>query len=412
MKYLIAMAFRNVRRNRRRSILAALSVGLAIMLVVLAQGFVGGILGSIVKNYTKNETGHVRIASQSFEEKYRFYPVTDPIENPSGIIESIRSDQEIRSKLDLVTERINFGVLLSHEGASKSAVALAGDAQKEKDLLMLQQSIRPGGRYIQGSREMIMGAKIADALDYELGDTVKVVTQGSDYALHMRKFAIVGIFQTGLNALDNSILQIPLQDARELLRMGDGTQQIILMLDDWRDAEDVARRIETIVGSENLAVTAWTEIGDYGRMVKMMSAVYQLIYWVIALLGAFIIGNIMMMVILERRKEIGILKSMGVSRKELLTLFIGEGSLLGLVGSIGGAAMGLAISIYFHIVGIDFSSSMGSLNFPMDNVIHFTISFAGIVQVMIIGTVVSALVSFGPSWKGARMNAVESIKSV
>jgi ABC-type antimicrobial peptide transport system permease subunit len=146
--------------------------------------------------------------------------------------------------------------------------------------------------------------------------------------------------------------------------------------------------------------------------MKMASNSYNVLYIIIALLGAFIIGNIMMMVILERRKETGILKSMGFTQNETLMLFILEGLFLGFIGSFSGALLGSIINIFFHIYGVDFSSMTASFGFPIDNVIHFSVEPYGILQAILLGTSLSALIAFFPSWKASRMSSIDLIKSV
>jgi putative ABC transport system permease protein len=146
--------------------------------------------------------------------------------------------------------------------------------------------------------------------------------------------------------------------------------------------------------------------------VQFATSAYFMVYIAVALLGAFIIGNIMMMVVLERRREIGFLKAMGLGRNEILLLFVSEGMMLGLIGSLAGTLLGTIISIVFHFHEVDFSKALGSVSMPMDNVVYFTISAGGLLQALIIGTVVSALVSLVPSWQAARMNPVQAIKSV
>lgn len=412
MKYLIKLAFRNLNRNRRRSLLAITSVTIAILCVTFFRGFAGGMIKSVVKNSTKNETGHIRITTKAFKEKSRFYPVTENIEDPSIVIKKIRNNENINRHISLITERINFGVLLSNEGNNKTVVALAGDPEVEKELLMLQNSIKQGGRYLENERETIIGAKIAEALNLKVGSTLKVMTQGADYALHLRKFTVVGIFETGLNILDDKFFQIPIADAKKLLRTDFGTQQIVIMLKDHKKSATLAKEIKVLLSDKNFVVESWSEHGGWAQMVNMAGIIYNYIYFFIAFLGAFIITNIMMMVVLERRKEIGIMKSMGISRGEVMILFLFEGTILGFIGSCIGIALGMGINTYFAIFGLDMTAMVGSFNYPIDNILYFDISPASVLNMLFIGVVVSALVSMLPAWRASRMNAVDSIKSV
>ncbi|MFH1760118.1 MAG: FtsX-like permease family protein, partial [bacterium] len=121
------------------------------------------------------------------------------------------------------------------------------------------------------------------------------------------------------------------------------------------------------MGNAQIAVTSWTQIGDWYRLTQLQKKFYNIFYSIIAVLGAFIIGNIMMMVVLERRREIGLIKSMGMNRLEIMLLFLFEGIVLGFIGSVSGIIIGLIVNIILHFKGFDFSSLLGSFNFPMDN---------------------------------------------
>lgn len=412
MKMIMKLAFRNVGRNRRRSILAIISVSLSLVLVVCMQGWISGTMNSLVKNYTKNETGHIRIATSKFEEKSKFNPVTDNITNPESITSAILKDPLLSKEVLSISPRITFGVLLNNKGKNVSAIAISGDFHKEKQLLMLQQSLLSGSRYIEKSKEAIIGQKLAERLGYTIGDTLKIMSSGSDYALRMKKAVIVGIYKSGINMLDENVFQIPVEFAQELLGMDNQIQQIVIMLKNWRKSDYIAEQIRAIIPDTTVTVTPWTKIGDYYRLVQMSESIYKLIYLVVAFLGAFIISNIMMMVVLERRKEIGILKSMGMTKREILSLFFCEGVILGSIGSVIGTVTGWSIVALMGHTGIDITSMMQSTKIPIDNVIYPHIGIAGVLGSLLLGTFVSALVSLLPSRQAAAMDVVEAIKSV
>jgi putative ABC transport system permease protein len=412
MKTILGLALRNVGRNRRRSILALISVSLSLMLIVFMQGWINGIMQSMVKNYTKNETGHLRLATRSFEERSKFQPVTDNLKRPDSLRALLISNPVIRKEISLISERITFGTLLSNDGKNVTAMALSGNSETEKELLMLQESLLDGGRYISGPNEVIMGQILAQRLGFNVGDTLKIVATGSDYTLRLKKAAIVGLFKSGINQLDEFVFQLPIESARELLGMKGQTQQMIIMLHDWRKSDAVAQQIQRLILDTNLTITPWTKIGDYYQFIKMSEGIYWFNYIVIAFLGAFIIGNIMMMVVMERRKEIGILKSMGMSRNEILFLFLTEGVILGFIGSCIGIALGGIIITVLGISGVDITFMMQAMKIPVDNVIYPQLELSAVLSTLLLGTCVAAIVSLLPSRKAATMNAIEAIKSV
>lgn len=417
MQYLVDMAWRNIGRNRRRSLMAVISVTIAILCIVMMQGMVGGILDSLVRNYTRNETGHIRIATQSFEDRTRFMPIDTYLQDPGALVTKLKADPILAPQLDAIAPRIRFGVLLSHDGNNKSAFGMAGDPSVEKDLLLLDRSIQSGGHALQGPRELVMGSKLAADLKYKVGDTVSVMARGSDYALHLRKFTLVGVFASGIAALDNKVFMVGLEDAQQLLRMGSGVQQLIIMLKDHHQSDAVAERIQSILGASDgtpgaLLATPWTKIGDTYSLVTFAGSLYNMIFMIIALLGAIIIANIMMMVVMERRKEIGILRAMGLKRREVLALFLLEGSFLGLIGSLTGATVGMLFNLYLHNKGIDFSTMNMGGSMPLDNIIYFAISPGMWLRSVVLGTVIASLIALLPSRRASQLRIVEAIKSV
>jgi ABC-type lipoprotein release transport system permease subunit len=189
------------------------------------------------------------------------------------------------------------------------------------------------------------------------------------------------------------------------------------MLKDYRDALKASKAAKTALDSAGLgaglAVTPWTEVGEYGRYEEMMSSVYGILLIGLSLLGAVIITNIMTMVILERRKEIGILKSMGFKPREILGLFVAEGSVIGFIGSAAGVLLGLAFqAAVLARGGYDFSSLSSSLTIPIDSIVKPALGAGRVIAILVTGILVSAFVSISPARRAARMNAIEAIRSV
>jgi putative ABC transport system permease protein len=410
IKKILSLALRNTKRNRRRSLLALISIATAMLVIVLMQGFLGGVIESLVRNATRTETGHIRITAGSFEAKKKFLPVTENLKNGEALMHTI-ANAPCADNIDLITERISFPVVLSHEGKTRSAVGIAGDIEKEKRLLELDRAVLPKGRYLAHEREMLIGEKMAAMLGYRLGDTVKVMAQGSDWALHLRKFVVVGIFRTGITTIDKNLFQIGLSDARKLLRMDSASQQILVVLKDYHSSAGIAAQMRREIGDTSVIVTPWTENGFTYQYVKLAGGIYAVIFLCIAFFGAFIIGNIMMMVVMERRHEIGIMKSMGFTPSNIRFLFLSEGIILGGAGSGIGILLGMIIISLVNIHGLDLSAMMAGVEgIAMDMLVNFRISPVNLICIFTLGIGVSALVSALPAKRAAKMNVVDSIR--
>ncbi len=410
----LTMATRNLGRNRRRSVLAAVSVFLSMTLIVSLDGLMNGFLESMVRNYTKNDTGHVNVETEAFRARQRFMPASASIKDSRRVVEAIRAMPGIPGGLALATERIRFGVVLSSETGSKGAVCVGGDPAAERGLLMLDRSLLPGSSYCDAPGTAIVGADLAAGLGLGVGDHIKVVAQRADYGLGFRKLLISGLFRSGVAAMDKSFFQVGLEDARAILGLPSGASQVLVMLGDYREADRAAAAIASALGSAGLpglTAESWTAMGDAARLVEMAGGVYFALYGVVAFLGAFIIANIMLMVTLERRREIGVLKSMGMERPRILALFLSEGTMLGAAGSAAGVLAGLGVTAWLHAKGFDMTAAMAGLEFPMDNVIYPRIEPARTAAVFLLGVAVSAALSYLPARGAARIEAVDAIRS-
>lgn len=421
---ILKMAFRNIRRNSRRSVLACVSVGIALMAVVVLQGLVDGMMDNIIRNSTKNDTGHIRIATKEYFENIEYMPVYYTINNPDRVIDLVTNIPEVRRQIVLITERFRFPVLIEFGGNNKVGMCFGGDIEKEKELLMLNKSIVEG-RYLSGKtieengtkyREIIIGKKMAEVLGIKVGDSFSLMLQGSDLGIHIPRFRVVGIFSTGLNILDDNIFMVSLNDAKEILGADGRSQEIIIMLKNYNQARKLSEKINDHFSKSKdfsyLKAVDWRSSGSMAGMLDQVLGIYSVIYFIITLLGAFIIMSIMMMVILERRREIGILKAMGYKNLEILLLFTLEGTILGSIGTLSGVSAGILISIPLSIWGIDFSASLSNMNFPMDNIIKWMITGSSILGAIILGVLVSAVVSIIPSRHASKMKPVDAIKSV
>jgi putative ABC transport system permease protein len=412
---LFTMAVRNLGRNRRRSFLAVLSVFISITLVVFMDGLISGVVDSLARNFTKNETGQVNVTTTEYRQRERFMPASAAIKDSDAVVAAIRSTPGLSDRLVQVTPRALTGVVLSSGSGTKVARLIAGDPQTEKSMLMLDRALTPGSSYLDAAGTAVVGKKLADDLGLTVGDTLKVIAEKADYGMGFKKFRISGLFHTGLDTFDGSTFLVSLSDARDLLGLDRGASEVLVMLKDYREADRAAGLISVHLaqaGLAGLSVQSWTALGDIASLVMLTQNIY---FWgeiIVAFLGAFIIANILMMVVLERRREIGILKSMGMERPRILWLFLVEGVLLGTIGSLAGVIVGTGVNVWLSVKGLDMTKAISGAGIPLDNVIHPAVHPLNVAWLFLVGILVSVVVSFLPSRTAARMDPIDAIRSV
>jgi putative ABC transport system permease protein len=409
------MALRNLGRNRRRTALAVLSVFIALTLVTFMDGLISGVVDSLARNFTKNETGHVNVTTTEYRARKRFMPASAAIRDADAVVAAISSTPGLGGQLQMVTPRVQFGVVLSSGAQSKAARAIGGDPLAEKSMLMLDRAILPGGAYLQESGTALIGKRLADTLGLGVGDTLKVIAEKADYGLGFKKLRIAGLFHTGLDTFDGSTFLVSIDDARDLLGLGRGASQVLVMLKDYQRAEGAANAIRAHLaasGLTGLSVQGWSSLGDIASLIILTRNIYFWAEIIVAFLGAFIIANVVMMVVLERRREIGILLSMGMERPRIQWLFLVEGVLMGALGSAAGVIAGTALNLLLGLKGLDMTRAVSGAGIPLDNVIHPAVHPLTVAWLFVVGIAVALVVSFLPSRAAARMDPIDAIRSV
>jgi hypothetical protein len=161
-----------------------------------------------------------------------------------------------------------------------------------------------------------------------------------------------------------------------------------------------------------LVVKPWTKIQSSYVFIAMATTAYDIIAGFFFILGSTVIVNTTIMVIYERMREIGTLQALGMSGKQLITLFFYEALFIATVGAFLGVAAGTAMTALLGSVGIDFSSAMQGVDFEISNMLYPQVTFKSTVVVFFYAVIVAGLASFIPSIRAARVNAVEALRAV
>ena len=222
-------------------------------------------------------------------------------------------------------------------------------------------------------------------------------------------FEFVGLYgQPGLPLRDKKIGIVPLSFAQALLRMEGRATEIAVAIENLEAAELIKPLLQAAVGPE-YEVTTWHDVApaidDQVAGQNFVLSLISAVFLFVALLG---IANTMLMSVLERTREIGTMMSVGVRRRQILTLFLLEAALLGLAGGILGAAAGGGFVLYYGYKGIvmRFPGMLAAMH------VHPTVSIGYILFILALASGGAALAALWPSLRASRMRPVEALASV
>ena len=215
------------------------------------------------------------------------------------------------------------------------------------DIKSLQSGFKIEGTMYPG---LILGSELARHLAVTIGDTINVVSPTGEIGpLGMipkfKRFAVTGIFDSGMYEYDSKLAYISIPDAQKFFNTGDVVSAVAIRIDDIFNAKEIARNIESNLGPSFFA-RDWMEMNrNLFSALLLEKIVMFIILILIVLVAAFNIIGTLTMIVIEKSREIAILKTMGATKRSIMSIFIIQGVLIGIAGTIIGTPLGYGISV-------------------------------------------------------------------
>jgi len=402
------LALRNVLRNKRRSFLTGLSIAFAVMIVIFLWTFVSGILVGMFNNYVTNSVGHIRVLNTDYLKRETMLPLSATVPDYQRLITTLEQDQSVK----LATGRIKFGVLMDIKGKNKPVLGIGIDPQRESTVLGLYQKMISGKMFAAGTSETVVGAGLAKELGLKTGDTLTVITQTAHGSLSGLNLKIAGVFSLGIASVDNRTFYLPLEQAQQLLDIEGRVTEVFILIKDPDKAVQVAAGIGKTLPA-GLTAVPWQANGFLFYMMTIIKNIYGAIYVFILLLASFTILNTMFMAVMERTREIGMMKALGMKEGEIGRLITLEALILGTLASLVGAAGGTLLAYYVSTVGIDYTAAFKSIRdveIPLSYVYRGEFSWLTILVGFLLGVLSSVLASIFPARRAAKMEPTEAMR--
>ena len=411
MASLIKLAWRNVRRNRRRTMITAMAIIVSVAMLILFNGLLTGFLGPTINNNVELETGHIKIYPRGYHEKAHTMPIDMHVNNYN---ELILVTEEV-SEVEYVTPRIKAsGTLIANQASS---IVIVNGIEPESDVKIrdLQKRITQG-QYLAGNDtdSTILGASLADVLDVELNDELLLSSVAADGSVVNATFKVKATFRTGFPSYDRSMMFIPLSQAQNLFKLDDNkATEIVIAVDQPEQAKEVANNIVAKIEEEghDYEVLHWEQLApELMQFVEMENGMLGIIALVVIVVASVGILNTMIMAVYERIKEIGVLAAFGYKRRDILLSFLLEGLMIGLVGASVGCLLGVGITQYLSIIGLEIPGA-AVVEF-MDPNVYPRLSMYDVAYPFLLAVVITLLAALYPAYKASRMEPVEALRHV
>ncbi len=400
----LRLALRNVFRNKRRTLfsLAVLVLSMSILLVVLA--FQNEFLRA-TRESLACETGAVQIADDRlFDGTATGYEYLIPPAQLDAVTALLWTQEEVRG----VSEQLNFAGLVGDE--SGSTLILGRGAVPCNCVQDYECIITTGDPLAEdASREVILGASLARKLNVSPGDRINIATGTVSGNFNAATVDVVGELTYSLEEIEEQLGLFPIAFVQRLLKT-DGVERILIGIEDLDQADEFSTRLQTLLDAAGipLSTRTWAELSPSYESIRSFYAAFS----GLAAIGIFVfvffsVLEVLTISFLERTREIGTLRAVGITRSHVFRGFLIEGAVLGSIGGLLGILIGTVGILVFNAVGITWTPPGAAI----PQAIRLALAPKAILipfAVAVAATLVSAIY---PSWKNARLRIVDALRS-
>lgn len=404
---LAKIAFRNIKRNKKRSILSIISTALATFFIVFMFAYIEGMtldMRNVSFNY---DSGEILIRNKDFDDK--IFSLDRAVDDYEDVIGFMSREFPYLT----IAPRLRFPSQVIKGDRTYVSFGIAVDFEKERKFLDLDDKIIEG-RIPENPREVLMGIGLAEELELEIGDKFTPITMTRKGASSGITFTVSGLAKFSTGAFTNKTFLSPLDDVPMILRMKGAVSGLLLKNvpnEEWDLESEKINRALRGYGFNDIEAVPWTEIGLGYAMLEMADISYTIMAIFFFALASTVIANTMLMVVFERRKEIGTITAMGMTSREVIRLFFLEALYLGILGSAAGVALGVLGVLPFSIFGMDLSSMGSTIDFGISWMIYPQLTLSSTLLVFLYSVFVASFISFFPSRSAAKVDPVVALRA-
>ena len=380
--------------------IAGVAVGVAALLAVLAvmNGFEGEVQTRIA-----GTDAHVVLLGAT----------TDGITDGPALAERIAGEQGVLGASPFTYSK----AMVFHDGLSEGLVVKGVQLSHEREVTTVSRSITPRLDSIpdvtpEGEPGIVLGSELAARLAARPGDRVLLATLQGDaksalgYAPRLRPFRVVGLFTSGLYTYDSSFGFTSVGASQRFFDLGDRVTGIEVKIEDMFAAPAMADRLRKLADRPGLRSNNWIDLNhNLFTWMKLEKSMMFVILALIVLVAAFNIASTLFMVVLEKRRDIGVLRTLGASPGQVLAVFLSEGLLIGFLGTVLGMLLG---SLLIAAIG------RFPIRLPGDVYFIETLpvrpELGDFAAVILAALVLCLAAAWYPAWRATRLDPIEAIR--
>jgi putative ABC transport system permease protein len=411
----IRIAWKNLLRYQRRTLLTSLLITVGIIAVLLFISVSGSFKAMMVGQITDSMLGHIQIHKRGYVSSIDSLPLH--MNMKPRMMEKVKEALAEQDNVEAYSQRIKFGAMFSNFTETTNIrlnAVIPEDEAKTAPLL--------ADRIVAGKKEGALLSKgkilvpeiIAKGLKVNPGDTVVLVATNKDGSVNGLTFEVQGVLE-GISGPGGRDGYMHIDDARTLLRFEDNdVSEVVVRLKNPEKLEQTFASLQETMsqyinqqGKPAFEVHKWEKLSPFSNIANMIDLLTLFIKIMLVSIVLISIMNVMVMAVYERIREIGTISAIGTRPGRIRSLFVTEGLLLGIVGTVAGTVISLAVIFILNMNQLTFSFGR-----QQNLVLTPTISVTEVLVICAVVIGVAILASVQPAWKASRMDPINALRHV
>ena len=406
MKTIIKIAWRNIWRNKLRSLIVITSIVLGLWSGLFTVSMSLGLNEERIKSAINTYLHHVQIHNPSFEYNL---DINSLISDPINIEEELEKNNLIKA----FSKRIIISAMASTAHGSEGVKVIGIEPKNEIYFSDISKKIIKGNYFSKiKSKPILIGKKLADNLKLDLKKKISVTFIDENGDLQRIKFKVGGVFKTGNSLHDGGNVYVNKEDLINLFKYKSSIHEIAILANNIVDSDHLKDQLSNDFPKNK--VETWKQISPEMGMVQEIMVPFLYIFMSIILLAlSFGIANTMLMAVLERKRELGMLMSVGLNRTKIFLMILFETIFISCVALPIGISMSYLMISYFGQVGIDLSIFAEGLEaFGMKSMLYTKLPFNYYVNITILTLFVTFISSLFPARRALKLDPAEAVRSL
>ncbi len=402
------LGWRNLWRHKRRSWVVISSIALGLIMIMFSIGFINSMLRQMLDNNISTKLGHVAIYQKGFFTNMKLETNFLPDER---IMPVLSKDRDIVA----FSPRVKAMGMLRTSESSRGVLVFGVYPDREIKISKINEyTTKSGGSaYLDSisSNDILVSQSLASKLEVQVGDKIVLMLQDRHNDIVGVGLTAKGFFQTPVEMFDKSVVFMGIERLQQITGLGKNVSEIMIITKDKKLAGSVKKRILAASANPELDILSWEDMApELVSLIKMIDKQMIIFYAIVFITIIFSIANTLIMSIMERFHEIGVMKSVGTRPLQIFFMVMFEALNLGVVGLAVGLTVAVAIIQIMGHTGVDLSSFMSLLrSWGTGSIIYPFVTLKDILVAVVVVEATTIIAAIYPAVKAARIKPLEAL---